>query len=197
MNTDITAHMSTMDYIRMFGDACLARIKEGHRLQDLWTRYPMPVSQIARYFANDRVFQNTPGYSLQKGLMVCGPDAHLLMEVFTRNPKQCYVMIDVTTIGQHASPDMKKVVFIHANTVPPRDKNFHQEREGHCFYRLGEEKETEIIGNVMYHRCLKQSTQPARLTHLCSNKTLEELETIYTAETISHMLDMCNLVELK
>lgn len=179
--------LNTDDYLAMLSAEADRRIVDGHRLKDVWQQNIGPVTRLCYYFANDNLFHLTKGYSINKGLLVTGKDSLLLMEAFKDNAKVPYQMVDVPTLERLTTPTMAAATYGGGR----------QDNKGECFLGLGVGERVTAMEHIIARRWMLSAVGlKATHTHLCSEKSLEELKTIYSPETISYMLDMCNHMEL-
>lgn len=173
----------------------------------LFKKYKMIFWQLACYFTNDSRFE-TNGLKLDKGLCLMGnigTGKTTLMRMFSKNKRQCYRVISTRKVAGEFSDSGNSVIKQYSGlgrNAFGDSSCFLQEYYGYCFDDLGTENIKKIYGqsvNVMEEIILNR--YDARdvgwnNTHITTNLTADEIESIYGSRVRSRMREMFNIIEL-
>lgn len=167
--------------------------------------YSTPIFELlALYFSNSPEFEKR-GYSLSKGICLCGPvgvGKTEMLNLFRKNKRLCFHMLSVfdieTKLQDHGVEFIKNFV----SYVPgwgASKHNFYQLQVGWAFDDVGRESvvydfgnKTDAISKILqtrYHHKV-----PFNSLHITTNKTPVELEERYDQAVRSRLREMFNYI---
>lgn len=173
-----------------------------------------PLMLLALYFTENAAFEKD-GMSLQKGLLLrghFGSGKSILMELFARNPRQCYQVVSTMQIVQEFSQNAKNVqpvLDLYSRPLPrkPRiyadhgpDEFYLHDKLGWCHDDLGAEGEGNSFGkrNVMLEVLDEiYRTQKGGFFrfYATTNASDEELSQAYGGRIVSRLSEIYNIIE--
>lgn len=194
---------------------------ENHQI--VWTdETKMIFEALCYYFTNDIGFESLHerfktighGWKLKKGLLLMGnvgTGKTKIMEMFTRNKRQSYIIKSCTDIAsQYASAGSKvkettavDVLNMYSGVAPCYNTPvyFLQKELGYCFDDLGTESVKKNFGNqlnvmedILQNR-YKNTMLPYHFTHITTNLTADEIEQTYGFRVRDRMREMFNVIE--
>lgn len=164
------------------------------------------IFDMACYFTGDERF-NTATRSLKKGLLLygnvgCGKTT--LMRLFSENQIASYVVVSCRDVAGDFSKFGYDAInaycgFYHKDTLKGR-KFGHNQTLGICFDDLGTEDMKKHFGNqsnVMAEVLLNRYDRISKLenrTHITTNLTSDDIESIYGNRLRSRMREMFNMI---
>lgn len=176
------------------------------------------IAALTFYFTNSPEFEEmSPGLlngtglplSLNKGIWLWGNPGvgkSLIMEIFNRNKRICYDVLEVPKIvyqytkhGDDAISHLQVVI----NTVAPDASIFFQDIKGVCYNDLGTEnmKGTHYGNsiNVMEHILLQtyERKVPYWQRFITTNLTLDQVKEAYSVRVWDRIKECFNIIEIK
>lgn len=162
---------------------------------------------LCLYFSGDREFEKR-GYSLQKGICLCGPvgvGKTELLNIFRANKRQSFQLITVFDIESALQTNGVEFVKSYYGWVPGwtnQKQFFFQQYVGWAFDDVGRESvvfdfgnKTDAISKILQHRYFNKAILPFFSLHITSNKTPDELEKRYDEAVRSRQREMFNYIE--
>lgn len=164
---------------------------------------------LCYYFANDIEFESMgDGFSLNKGICLMGnigTGKTSLMRMFERNKKQSYTVISCRKVAGDYAENGHDALDIYSelrNNYTNEIRYFLQPHLGFCFDDLGTEEIKKNFGNqvnVMEEIILNRYDNKHygfQFTHLTTNLTADQIESIYGSRVRSRMREMFNVFHL-
>jgi len=149
-------------------------------------------------------------FSLEKGIMLVGPTGigkSRLLRLFCDNPRESFKITKCSTaVNTYESAERTAdALVIYENLTSPSDPKNYRFRHGlggRAFDDLGTEtipavhfkKERNLMLDVLDRR-YDMGTRQARLTHLATNLTFDQVETMYGRRIRSRMREMFNVIK--
>lgn len=163
------------------------------------------VKLLCFYFSNDPRFEETEGFSLDKGLMLMGNvgigKTHL-MSFFFQNQNASYVMANCRRITDKWVNQDKNVIEYYSNPIPIalNTDPFGAQSIGVCFDDLGTEsspskaygEEKNVMHDILLNRY--ENRLPLRFTHITTNLSAHDIGLKYTTRVRDRLREMCNLI---
>jgi DNA replication protein DnaC len=162
---------------------------------------------LCLYFTNNGKFSTAgDGFSLKKGLMLCGTygtGKTTLMELFRGNQYQSFQVFGCRDIADLFKKDGEGILqqFSRPISVPSSVTTFYQNTIGACFDDLGTEgvksnfgDKVNVMADVILNRYDKRI--PYHFTHITTNLVAEEIESFYGGRVRSRMREMFNMIHL-
>lgn len=157
------------------------------------------------YFTSDPRFEQA-GYSLKKGICMCGPvgvGKTDMLNIFQKNKRQCFHMLTVFDIENHIQSKGVEYVKTYHSFVPGwgnTEKFFYQPGVGWAFDDVGRESvvfdfgnKTDAVSKIIQSRYFKKV--PFNSLHITTNKTPDELESRYDEAVRSRLREMFNYIK--
>lgn len=168
------------------------------------------VAALCYYFTNNEEFEKmVEGWSLKKGICLAGGvggGKTQLMQLFTRNKRQCYNLISCRTVSSDFAAGGDELMdkyysMEHKFFMDP--KVFFQKSIGRCFDDLGTEESRSYYGNklnvmseLILNRYDRKREYPWDCTHITTNLNMEEIEQFYGTRVRDRFREMFNLLVL-
>ncbi|MFA9219864.1 MAG: hypothetical protein ACEQSL_01615 [Sediminibacterium sp.] len=159
---------------------------------------------LCQYFTADKAFEENPGLSLSKGILLygdVGTGKTELMKMFLLNQHQSYGIVGCRSITDaftnEGGEEVEKYFTNRKNSIPHK---FGQEYSGYCFDDLGTEAETVIhygnrknmMAEIILNRYDSKMNFP--YTHITTNLTTSEIEHRYGTRCTDRMKQMFNII---
>jgi len=174
---------------------------------------------LCLYFSNDPVFEQegfydggelVQRYSLKKGIClysaVRGTGKTVMMELFSKNSKGCYVMMPTKNIASFYQASGSQVIerFSKPWETVGEPRFLFQTTVGICFDDLGDEEIKNNYGNKenVMQRVLQKiydddsGHEHFNRFHVTTNRSGDQLEEIYDSRVRSRMREMFNWIPL-
>lgn len=155
---------------------------------------------------NEKFSTAGQGFSLQKGIMICGPvgtGKSTLMRLFRSNQHQSYSFISCRNVADLFKMEGESIIerFSKPLIVPADASTFYRGTIGTCFDDLGTEGLKKHFGdsaNVMSEIISNRydNNIPHNMIHLTSNLTADEIGEYYGERVRSRMREMFNKIVL-
>lgn len=158
---------------------------------------------LSLYFSCDERFEETNGYSLQKGIMLVGPigcGKTTIMKAFALNTHNPYSVISTRYVSDDYSKVGVDALDRYSDLLPGYpQQNFGHRELGICFDDLGTESSRKHFGNesnVMHDIILSRYDNHILKgkTHFTANLTGDEIEELYSTRARSRLREMCNFI---
>ncbi|QJB39741.1 hypothetical protein HF324_18505 [Chitinophaga oryzae] len=162
---------------------------------------------LCHYFTRSEKFCTAgEGFSLQKGIMLCGPvgtGKTTVMELFQANQYQSYRIFACRDIANSFKEEGEGAlqIFSRPFTTPAHPSTFYQNTLGVCLDDVGTEglkhnfgDQVNVVADVVLNRYGKKI--PFNLTHITTNLTVEEITQCYSERVRSRMREMFNMLVL-
>lgn len=159
---------------------------------------------LCLYFSNDPQFE-AEGYSLQKGICLCGPvgvGKTELLNIFRKNKRQCFHMVSVFEIEDKLQEHGLEFINSYYYQVPGYGNNkhcFYQPQIAWAFDEVGRESvqfdfgnKIDAISKIIQYRYFKKV--PFSSLHITTNKSPDELEARYSEAVRSRLREMFNYI---
>lgn len=170
------------------------------------------IRALCLYFANDeeKLKAYNPEISLGKGICITGMQGvgktHL-MNFFSRNPKQSYLLTTCRDVAEKYRTDweyegVKTIDYYASQPNATHPQPYNQERLGICFGDLGTEDDKNNYGNKMnvideifFKRY--ETGIPLHMTHFTTNLNGEEIKQRYGVRFYDRLKESCNWIVLE
>lgn len=173
------------------------------------------IAMLCLYFSGIKedkqiLSEKYPNISLDKGICITGSQGvgktHL-MNFFSRNPKQSYLLTTCRDVAEKYRTDweyegVKTIEYYSSQPIAAHPQPYSQERLGICFGDLGTEDDKNNYGNklnVMDEIFFKryESGVPLHSTHFTTNLNGEEIKKRYGVRFFDRLVESCNWVVLE